>query len=83
MILSRQQFDSMLLAIRGEHKPMTAAQYKAALAAAGLSQVQAAAFFNRSIRSSQSWAAGAVSVPWPVQWCLEFMAANEMKVSND
>jgi hypothetical protein len=75
MIKNRNQLIELLQLLRraGPRRPMTPTQYKAAIAAVGLSQERAGIFFGYSKRPGQSWALGERAVPWAVQCALEFM----------
>jgi len=54
---------------------MTAKQYRAAIAALGLSQVGAARFLGVDGRTSRRWIAGERPVPEPVSRFLRYMVA--------
>jgi hypothetical protein len=58
---------------------MTAAQYREAIAALGLSQAAAAEFLGVADRSSRRWALGEREVPPPVERFLRFLIAKRIK----
>jgi len=82
MIKSKDQLRCTLTALRGKSKPMTGEQFKAAIAAVGLSQQRAGIFFGAAIRTGQNWALGATPIPFPVQWCLEYMVEHGMSADG-
>ena len=60
-------------------KPMTKIEYRAIIAALGLSQGRAGAFLGVGDRTSRRWALGESAVPNPVAIVLRYMARQNLK----
>lgn len=58
---------------------MTPNQYRAAIAAVGLSQVAAARFFGVGDRTSRRWALGEYPIPPAVDYTLRLMVKHKVK----
>ncbi|HKG76995.1 MAG TPA: hypothetical protein VKA90_05745 [Beijerinckiaceae bacterium] len=58
---------------------MTAAQYREAIAALGLTQVGAAELLGVGARASRHWALGARAVPPPAERFLRFLIGKRIK----
>lgn len=83
MIADRHQLATMLQAMRDERPQlMTRKKYRDAIEAVGLTQEAAGVFFGWSARRGQAWANGEAIVPWPVQWCLEFMVEHGIMAAD-
>jgi hypothetical protein len=58
---------------------MTPTEYRAAIAALGLSQVKAAKLFDADPRTSRRWAAGDLDIPRAVEIALNLMVRFKVK----
>ena len=61
---------------------MTTAEYRAALAALGLTQAGGARFLGVDERTSRKWATGERNIPEPVSRFLRFLIAAKIKPSR-
>lgn len=61
---------------------MTPHQYRQALAALGLTQLEAAQLFDYSIRTSNAYASGEMTVPLPIAVLLKLLVAGKIKLGD-